>query len=107
MRRWGGGPGADPVLDVEADTDLDPVSGPRTGAAGNLTDRPASGSIRAMHETSQATVKEMVVQIGVILRRQAELYAEQQKLLDELSALRAEKDELLATTQQVRLAESA
>ena len=60
-----------------------------------------------MHEQAQATVREMVEQIGVILRRQAELYGEQQKLLDELSALRAEKDELLATTQQVRLAKSA
>jgi hypothetical protein len=60
-----------------------------------------------MHEQTQATVREMVEQIGVILRRQAELYGEQQKLLDELSALRAEKDELLAATQQVRLAKSA
>jgi hypothetical protein len=49
----------------------------------------------------------MVEQIGVILRRQAELYDEQQRLLDELATLRAEKDELLATAQQVRLAKSA
>ena len=60
-----------------------------------------------MHEQTQSTVREMVEQIGVILRRQAELCDEQQKLLDELSALRAEKDELLATTQQARLAKSA
>lgn len=60
-----------------------------------------------MQEQSQASVREMVEQIGVILRRQAELYDEQQRLLDELATLRAEKDELLATAQQVRLAKSA
>ncbi|MBI5489552.1 MAG: hypothetical protein HY905_19625 [Deltaproteobacteria bacterium] len=60
-----------------------------------------------MHEQSQATVREMVEQIGAILRRQSELFSEQQRLLDELNALRAEKDELLAATHQARLAESA
>ena len=60
-----------------------------------------------MHERSQATVREMVEQIGAILRRQSELFSEQQRLLDELNALRAEKDELLVATRQARLAESA
>ena len=60
-----------------------------------------------MHEQGQISVREMVEQIGVILRRQAALYDEQQRLLDELTALRTEKDELLATTQQARLAKSA
>jgi len=60
-----------------------------------------------MHETTQPTVREMVEQIGSLLRRQAELFTEQQKLLDELSQLHAEKDELLATTRQVQLARAS
>jgi uncharacterized coiled-coil DUF342 family protein len=57
-----------------------------------------------MHETTQPTVREMVEQIGALLRRQAELVNEQQKLLDELNQLHAEKDQLLATTRDVQLA---
>ena len=57
-----------------------------------------------MHSTEDTTVREMVEQVGVILRRQAELYQEQQKLLEELCALRAERDELLATARSIRLA---
>ncbi|NMC68757.1 MAG: hypothetical protein GYA57_01670 [Myxococcales bacterium] len=48
-----------------------------------------------MQNQASSSVREMVDRIGSILRRQAELYEEQQRLLDELSALRAEKDDLL------------
>jgi hypothetical protein len=60
----------------------------------------AAGSrwIPAMQNQAQSSIREMVDQIGSILRRQAELYREQQKLLDELSALRAEKDDLLVAS---------
>jgi hypothetical protein len=56
-----------------------------------------------MQATTQTTVRQMVEQIGTLLRRQAELYAEQQRLLDELSTLRAEKDDLLVVTQRAQL----
>jgi hypothetical protein len=55
-----------------------------------------------MHAEKQTTIREMVDQIGSLLRRQAALYAEQQKLLDELSALHAEKEELVAATHQAQ-----
>jgi sugar diacid utilization regulator len=55
-----------------------------------------------MHADKQTTIREMVDQIGSLLRRQAALYVEQQKLLDELSALRAEKEELVAATHQAQ-----
>lgn len=51
-----------------------------------------------MQNQAQSSIREMVDQIGSILRRQAELYREQQQLLDELTALRAEKDDLLVTS---------
>jgi hypothetical protein len=51
-----------------------------------------------MQNQAQSSIREMVDQIGNILRRQAELYREQQKLLDELATLRAEKDDLLVAS---------
>ena len=57
-----------------------------------------------MHAENQTSIRQMVDQIGSLLRRQAELYAEQQKLLDELTELRNEKDELQAATRQAQLA---
>jgi|GEM_PF-2610755 len=73
-------------------------------AAKNLTLRPGSRWIRAMQNQASSSVREMVDRIGNILRRQAELYQEQQRLLDELSALRAEKDDLLYAARRARLA---
>jgi len=78
-----------------------PAAGAR-GTAENLTPRPGSRWIGAMQNPASSSVREMVDRIGNILRRQAELYREQQRLLDELSALRAEKDDLLYATRHVR-----
>lgn len=55
-----------------------------------------------MQNQAPASIREMVDRIGSILERQAELYREQQKLLDELSALRAEKDDLLYAAGRTR-----
>lgn len=54
-----------------------------------------------MQDYASPSLREMIVQMDNILRRQAELHREQQKLLDELSVLRAEKDDLLVALRRV------